>query len=146
MAELAVGWTFGDRVKPRDICVLPRNKPADYTDILIREFAGRGVKARVETDLQDLLIEPLVRVAMGALSLAVRGRDREAWASLVGLLRDIHGLDESDPRVRQVDAPVNRRLPRIGNTLRVPDCDLNAVRREFAAFFDILGLDAFRRL
>ncbi len=146
LAELAVGWVFGDRVKPREICILTRNKPADYTDVLIREFAGRGVKARVETDLQDLLVEPLVLVAMDALSLAVRGRDREAWASLIGLLRDIRGLDESDPRVRQVERHVTAACARVGEALRVADCDLTAVRRELAAFFDLLGLDAFRRL
>jgi superfamily I DNA/RNA helicase len=146
LAELAVDWIFGDRVKPREICVLTRNKPADYTDVLIREFAGRGVKARVETDLQDLLVEPFVLVAMDALSLAVRGRDPEAWASLVGLLRDIRGLDESDSRVRQVERELTTACARIRNALRAPDIDLAAVRRELAAFFDFLGLDAFRRL
>lgn len=146
LAELAVGWVFGDRVKPRDICVLTRNKPADYTDVLIREFAGRGVKSRVETDLQDLLVEPLVRVAMDTLGLAVRGRDPEAWTSLVGLLRNIRGLDESDPRARQVERDLSKACARIGGALRVPDCDLAIVRRELAVFFDFLGLDAFRRL
>jgi superfamily I DNA/RNA helicase len=31
IAEMAVKWVFGDGVLPRDICVLTRNKPFDYT-------------------------------------------------------------------------------------------------------------------
>ena len=146
LAEMAVGWVYGDRVHPRDICVLTRNKPADYTDVMVREFAARGVKARVETDLQDLLVEPLVVVAMDVLNLAVRGRHGAAWTSLVALIRDLRGLDEADPRVRQVEREVTAVCVRIGAALRAADCDQKALKTQVAGFFEFLGLDAFRRL
>jgi DNA helicase II / ATP-dependent DNA helicase PcrA len=146
LAEMAVEWVFGDRISPRDICVLTRNKPADYTEVLIREFAQRGVKARVETDLQDLLVEPLILVAMDALNLAVLPRHRNSWSALVALLREIRGFDEADPRVRQVERELTAVCAGIRKALAAPDCDRKTLKTEVSGFFDYLGLDAFRRL
>ncbi|MFO0849959.1 MAG: ATP-dependent helicase [Gemmataceae bacterium] len=146
LAELAVGWVFGDGVSPRDICVLTRNKPATYAEVLIKELGNRGVKARVETELQDLLVEPLAVVAMDALKLAVFGRHREAWSSLVAMLKNLRGLDDDDPRVRQLEHQLTAAVSKIEFALSAPDCTLKSVRQSLSDFFDFAGLDAFRRL
>jgi superfamily I DNA/RNA helicase len=143
---MAVEWVHGDQVHPRDICVLTRNKPADYTDVLVREFAARGVKARVETDLQDLLVEPLVLVAMDALALAVHKQHRSAWTALVSLVSGIRGLDGSDPKVRRIERELTSICKKIGITLASADCDQKGLRMQLARFFDFVDLDAFRRL
>ncbi|OWU64365.1 MAG: hypothetical protein CBB60_010185 [Armatimonadetes bacterium Cent15-Ar3] len=146
LAQMAVGWVYRENLKPRDICILTRNKPADYTVRLIQDFAAGGVKARVETDLQDMLVEPLVLVAMDALTLAVHGRNRTAWTSLVSLICSIRGLNEADLRVRQVERETKAKCAAIGNALAAPSCDLKTLRKQLCEFFDFVGLDAFRRL
>lgn len=146
LAEQMVEWVFGERISPREICVLTRNKPANYTDALIRECAKRGVKARVETDLQDLLAEPLTLIALDALRLAVLGKDRDAWSRLVTLLRDLLGLDEADPRVRRLERDLSAKCSDIGGKLAATDLDINALAKLIAGFFDFIGYDAFRRM
>jgi DNA helicase II / ATP-dependent DNA helicase PcrA len=146
LAQMAVGWIHEENLKPRDICILTRNKPGDYTGKLIQDFAAGGVKARVETDLQDLLVEPLVLVLMDALTLAVHGKNRSAWTSLVSLIRGLRGLDEADPRVRQVEQTTKAKCVAIGAALTSPECDLKSLRKQLAEFLDFIGFDAFRRL
>jgi len=146
LAEMAAVWVKDDRVHPRDICVLTRNKPAEYTDALMREFAARGVKARVETDLQDLLVEPLVLVAMDVLALAIHGRHGAAWTALVSLLSGVRGMDDNDPRVRRVERELKAICTTIGAALSSAGCDLQRLRTQLARFFEFLGLEAFRRL
>jgi superfamily I DNA/RNA helicase len=146
IAKLAVEWVHRDQINPRDICLLSRNKPGEYTKALVREFSARGVKARVETDLQDLLAEPLVLVAMDVLGLAVHGRYPTGWTSLISLLRRLRGLDESDPRIRQVERQLMLVCKKIGTALTAPDCDRKTFRTSLAEFFSFLGITAFRRL
>jgi superfamily I DNA/RNA helicase len=146
LAELMVNWVFGERIDPREICVLTRNKPAEYTDALIRECGKRGVKARVETELQDLLAEPLALVALDALRLAVLGRDRGAWSGLTRLLRELRGYDESDPRVRQLERDLTIRCRKLGEKLATADLDQAALTKLIAGFFDFVDSRAFRRM
>jgi superfamily I DNA/RNA helicase len=145
LAELAKTWVFDECIHPRDICILTRSKPAEYTNALIEELAARDIRARVETDLQDLLVEPLVLVARAVLSLAIRRSDREAWTSLVALLREIRGLDETDPRVRRVERELTEACGRIRTALTAESCTLDVLQDQLSTFYDLIGLDAFRR-
>jgi len=146
LAEMAVDWVFGENLKPRDLCILTRNKPADYTGKLIQEFAARGVKARVETDLQDLLVEPLVIVALDTITLATCGKNRIAWTALISLICGIRGVDDADPKVRKIEREMKAKFAAIGAALAAPECDLKELRKQLADFFEFVGLDAFRRL
>lgn len=145
VAEMAAGWVQDDGVEPRDICVLTRNKPGDYVDTLVRELRSLGVKARVETELQDLVVEPLSRTMLAALAIGVRGQDREGWTNLISLLRDVRGLDEEDPHVRTAERELAAACRELGRCVSSPGCDAEVVRDQFSAFLDFIGRDAFRR-
>lgn len=146
LAEFAAEWIFTDGIHPRDICVLTRNKPDEYAGFLIKGLAKRGIKARVETDLQDLLVEPLVEVSLDILSLSVRDSDRIAWTSLMGLLQQLRGFDESDPRLRRVEAELNSFCGAIRDAIGAAGSTVNVLVDQLSKFFEFLGLDAFRRL
>jgi DNA helicase II / ATP-dependent DNA helicase PcrA len=146
LAEMATRWVFEDGVHPRDICILTRKTPADYANPIIRELNTKGILSRVETDLQDLLVEPLVLVARDLISLAVRGNDRDAWASLVGVLCELRGLDEDNPRVRRVERELASRCDRLRATLDVLGCTLENMQQELQGFFAYMGLTEFRRV
>ncbi len=145
LAEMAACWVHDDGVHPRDICVLTRNKPGDYIEALVRELGARKAKARVETELQDLIIEPLSKTMLAALAIGVRGRDREAWTELVFLLRDIRGLDEGEPGVRTAERELASACRELGRSVTSSACDAAMIRDQFSAFLDFLGRDAFRR-
>lgn len=146
LAEMAVDWVFNEQLNPRDICILTRNKPGDYTEKLIQNLAAGGVKARVETDLQDLLVEPLVLVSINALTLAIHGKNGVAWTSLISLISSIRGLDEDDPKVSQVERETKANCATIGIELEKSNCNLKSLRNLLTAFFNFVGLEAFRRL
>lgn len=145
LAEMAARWVHEEGVHPRDICILTRNRPADYTNPVISELAAKGIASRVETELQDLLVEPLVLVARDLISLAVRGSDRDAWASLTSLLCQLRGIDESDLRVRRVERELAARCDALRTTLETLGCTLEDLQRELREFFTYLGLAEFRR-
>ena len=73
LAGLIKGW-LDDGVNPRDICVLTRKNDPHYTSSLKAELANRSVKARVESDLQDLLSERLTTTLLDFFKLAVLQR------------------------------------------------------------------------
>jgi superfamily I DNA/RNA helicase len=145
LAEMAARWVQDDGVEPRDICVLTRNKPGDYVDTLVHELRTLGIKARVETDLQDLVVEALSRTLLAALAIGIRGQDREGWTDLISLLRDVRGLDEGHPRVRTAERELAVACRELGRCVTSPECDAEVVRDQFSAFLDFIGRDAFRR-
>ena len=46
--------------KPNEICILCKQLPQNYASAIIAELAKHGVRARIETDYQDLIKEPIV--------------------------------------------------------------------------------------
>ncbi len=126
LAEIAAGWVQKDGLKPRDICVLTRQKPAEYVEFLIRELNARSIKARVETDIQSLIVEPLAMTMFAAMKLAALGRHRDSWTSLVDLLREIRGLNDDDPKVRMAERELSAACQCLGVTLKEPESDLKA--------------------
>jgi len=70
LASLVRSWLDADSLKPRDVCILTRNKPPEYTGEVQEQLRKIGVKARVESELQDLLAEPLTSMLLDFLRMA----------------------------------------------------------------------------
>lgn len=83
-------------VAPRDICVLARNRVALYTASLVGALANRGVEARLEDALQDLLSEPLVRLLLLALRALLTRHPGAAWIDFREELAALQGIDDDD--------------------------------------------------
>jgi superfamily I DNA/RNA helicase len=84
--------------KPRELGVLVRMKARDYGAPLIAELSRRGVHARVEDLVQEVLAEPaaqLYMVGLRALSTASPGA---AWATFRDRLSGLRGVEEADER------------------------------------------------
>lgn len=60
-------------VKPNDICILCKQKPVDYTSIIIEKLKKQGIRARMEMPYQDLIKEPIVDLIIKFL-LFINGR------------------------------------------------------------------------
>lgn len=60
----------------------------------------RGIKLRDESQLQDLLTEPVVNFILAILRLATRTRDAKAWEVLTNEIALLLRLDENDNPVK----------------------------------------------
>jgi len=86
--------TIADGIDPRDICVLTRTKSQNYTDALIEALAERSVKARVESEIQDLMAEPLTVTLLDLFKLAVLPKAPASWSATMNLLQAMGGVEE----------------------------------------------------
>jgi superfamily I DNA/RNA helicase len=87
LAEAVGQWTE-DTLRPRDICILTRNRPADYTQRLRAALAARGIEGRVESELQDVLAEPVTSLLIAMMRLAVGGAFPESRTRLLEFLEE----------------------------------------------------------
>ena len=82
LANMIAGEIEQNGLKPRDFCILARQRAGDMVRILQTELRNRGVRLRDESELQDLLAEPMSQIVLSVLRLATRKRDPEAWEFL----------------------------------------------------------------
>lgn len=78
---------------PRDFCILSRQQTGQMVAILQQSLRNKGVRLRDESELQDLLAEPVTQIVLAVLRLVTRVRDPEAWEFLNGEIGFLHGLD-----------------------------------------------------
>jgi DNA helicase-2/ATP-dependent DNA helicase PcrA len=83
---------------PRDVAILVRQKVSEFSAILISELATRGITARLEDIHQDLLAEPVVQVALTAISALGGAKPRAQWGALRQKLGESCGLSHQDER------------------------------------------------
>ena len=89
LAGIIAGWIVDDGVNPRDICILTRKTPPQYTAVLQAELAKRAVKSRIESELQDLLAESVTTTLLDFFKLGSMRRAPESWAAVMELLQRI---------------------------------------------------------
>jgi superfamily I DNA/RNA helicase len=88
---------------PRDICVLTKQHPEVYAAPLLAELAARNLKGRVESDLQDLLVEPVTELVLAYLRLATQDRAPAEWLLVVEFACAIQAIDPHTPAARRVE-------------------------------------------
>jgi DNA helicase-2/ATP-dependent DNA helicase PcrA len=96
LADLITFEISQQRLKPRDMCILARQKAGEMVTILQKKLRDRDVRLRDESELQDLLAEPVSELVLSVLRLATRVRDPDAWEYLNHELALLGGLDSAD--------------------------------------------------
>lgn len=81
--------------KPRDFCILVRQRTGEMIEPLKTALAEQGITLRDESQLQDLLAEPVTKFLLAILRLATRPRDPEAWETITSEVALLKGLDEN---------------------------------------------------
>jgi DNA helicase-2/ATP-dependent DNA helicase PcrA len=103
LADVIADGVRRDGMNPRDFCIIVRQETSGMVKPLKAALAMRDIKLRDESQLQDLLTEPVVRFLLAVLRLGTRERDAEAWEVLTGEIATILGLDDNE------DAPAIER-------------------------------------
>lgn len=97
IADIIQDGISDNQLNPRSFCILARQSPGRMTSILKERLFERGIKLRDESELQDLLAEPICNFVLPVLRLATCVRDSEAWDMLnqgLTLIDHIDPLDE----------------------------------------------------
>lgn len=83
---------ISDGVKPHDICILCKQKPQDYASSIIEELEKHGVRARIETDYQDLIKEPIVDLLIKFMVCADGRKHPNEWTFIEESLIELWGI------------------------------------------------------
>ena len=66
-----------EQIDPREICLLYKQRPDIYAEELQKELQALGIHARVENELQDLLVEPIIQFLICFIYSAFTNEARE---------------------------------------------------------------------
>ena len=89
---------ISDGVKPHDICILCKQKPQDYASSIIEELEKHGVRARIETDYQDLIKEPIVDLLIKFMVCADGRKHPNEWTFIEESLIELWGISGAQER------------------------------------------------
>ena len=84
---------LSEGVEPKDMCILCKQKPQDYSPSIIAELEKHGIRARIETEYQDLLKEPIVELILNMLSCAINRKQPQKWEQVVAAIMDLWNVD-----------------------------------------------------
>jgi superfamily I DNA/RNA helicase len=89
---------------PRDVCILARQKPADYCATVMARLASLGVTSRLEDAMQDLLSEPATNLAILGLRAMCSSHPGPDWGRFRGALGELRGLAfDDDEALRRLE-------------------------------------------
>jgi len=126
LAGLIEGWIKTDGVAPREICVLVRLLPQKYSTELTEALARRSIKARVESELIDLIAEPITTTVLHFFKLATARQAPESWAALMDLLQEIEA-DDSEEGARNCERRLAGFIRGLRHKLKATDANEEAV-------------------
>lgn len=78
---------------PNDICLLCRQMPSKYGLSIINELENYGIRARIETEYQDIIKEPVVNLTLCIMSCALNLKQPQKWEYVESTVMEIHSID-----------------------------------------------------
>ena len=86
---------ISEGMKLHDICILCKQLPKNYTQAIIAELEKHGIRARIETDYQDLIKEPIIDLLIKFLVCACNRKNPGEWNFIIESLVDLWGIGET---------------------------------------------------
>lgn len=94
LAELIANWINEDHIPPREVAVLVSKLSCEYTQQLQKELRLSGVPFRDEQSLQDLAVEPIVKILIDYLLVITESHNSDAYIRLITFLADTSATEE----------------------------------------------------
>lgn len=102
--------------KPNEICILCKQLPQNYASAIIAELAKHGVRARIETDYQDLIKEPIVDLLIKFMLCAYDRKHPNEWNFIGESLVELWGIGETQEN--GVYDEMQRKLVNLADTVK----------------------------
>ncbi len=109
-------WILEDSLNPEDICILVKQRPDTYYELLASKLDIYGVKIRNESLLQDLISEECVNILLEIILCAFSKSSIQEWTNTRNLLRLTRFIspEESDfRRIQKVDDEFDLKIENI---------------------------------
>ncbi|TCL35109.1 superfamily I DNA/RNA helicase [Anaerospora hongkongensis] len=110
-------WIDIDHIDPRKIVILTKQHVDVYASEIIAQLRAVGQKARIESDMQDLLTEPLSQIILQFFRLATMDRMPKDWQATVELLMELRGCHDENKIGKSIE--VENQLAAFIHTLRI---------------------------
>lgn len=78
-------------IEPNDICILCKQLPPNYSSDIILELENLHVRARIETEYQDLIKEPIIDLLLNIMSCAINRKQPQKWEKIESTIMDVWG-------------------------------------------------------
>ncbi|WP_163468082.1 ATP-dependent helicase [Fusobacterium sp. IOR10] len=132
-----------DKIKPREICILVRNKPEKYTFRIIQKLIDEGIEARIEKEFQDLLTEPLIILMLDLFKLIIYKRSSNAWREVLDyLLNSIIISDDFYKNERKIEVELEHFIKECKNEIKL-GINLNKI---FVKTIKFLNIDKIKSI
>lgn len=95
VAERIKEFIRDEKINPRDICILVKQLPDIYGEMIISSLKEYEIIARNEVVYQDFLKEDIVKILLNALISALEKEDTESWISVLSFSKLIRGFDSN---------------------------------------------------
>lgn len=112
-------------LKPRDYCILVRQKADDFEKQLCQHFDKFGLRLRNESrliegvPLQDLLVEEISQIVLHILTATIRSRAPESLGFSYDAICDLRGVDKENTRaVKQARHSLELLIKKLKPTLK----------------------------
>jgi superfamily I DNA/RNA helicase len=146
LASLLEIWIKDQKLPMREVCILVRNRPDRYTETLRQRLEKRGIRARVENLLQDLLAEPLTIALLHFLKVTVHARAPDSWEKATALLLEASGLDDGDDQEARKVADRLSAFRKTFSVILTAAIDEESLRAALEQITDFIGPATFQRL
>ncbi|ADL06015.1 UvrD-helicase domain-containing protein [Lacrimispora saccharolytica] len=83
-------------VSLKDICILVKQLPGNYIDTLVTVLSSFGIKARIETEYQDILKEFIVVLVLNTLKVSINRRSPTEWEYVNNAMEGLKGFDSTE--------------------------------------------------
>lgn len=98
-----------EALDPREICLLYKQRPDVYAAELQNILAEQGIYARLENELQDLLVEPVIQFLLAFITCAFKKEARSERVHLLGEYSKFKNVFD-DKSFLQVERELMKRL------------------------------------
>ncbi|QNO15922.1 ATP-dependent helicase [Alkalicella caledoniensis] len=83
-----------EKINARDICILVKQKTEDYSKRIVEELHAKGIKARDESRLQDLLADDLVGFILDIFYVSIGRNNSKEYDRTLNTLIQLKGYDK----------------------------------------------------
>ncbi|WP_425614252.1 UvrD-helicase domain-containing protein [Anatilimnocola sp. NA78] len=145
LAEYLAGVIQAEGTAPADVCILMRTWNDRYSKLLIEELGGRGIAARVERDLQDLLAEPGINLVLQFLRLSISARSPEAWTEVMETCLELWGIEAGSRTAESVERKLASARRLVGDLVQVTDGNIESVTKVLKQILELFGEKAVKQ-
>ncbi|PBC89488.1 superfamily I DNA/RNA helicase [Caldicellulosiruptor bescii] len=97
LSENIKKWLNSEDLSHRDICVLVKQRPSKYTNMLIKTLAENSMNARDEGEVSDLLNEEIIQFIINLFSLALNINGNNSYTFVYDFIKILNGYDDDTP-------------------------------------------------